>query len=439
LLAFALPAAMQGFTHTIALQVLTGLYAKSFGLSLAALGSAVLLCKVFDAAIDPLIGVASDAAHRRSGSRKSWVLGGSLLTALALWFLLRPEPGVGIVYFTLWFLAVYAGWTITEIPYRAWSAELTQDYVDRTRIAVWVLVLSLLGAIAVFVVPLAMQALGHAATPEFTLQTLAVCALITGVALPAFSIVAVKRVPDGVATTERGGERWHEIVTSIIRNRPLLLLNLMFLLQALSAGMCNGVAFLYFDVYMGLGQKLAVLLLITVPIAVFAAPVWGWLCGRFEKHRAWAFAVGANGVAIALVPLVQPGPDAFAPMAVLLLLNFFFGAAAGVAVPAMLGDVVDYGRLKFGRDRAGTYYAFYALIQKAVTGVGMALGLLILDRFAFKASGGAQTAAGTFGVQLAYAYLPALLLLVIVPLLLRYPITRSRHAQILRELEGRGE
>jgi GPH family glycoside/pentoside/hexuronide:cation symporter len=69
----------------------------------------------------------------------------------------------------------------------------------------------------------------------------------------------------------------------------------------------------------------------------------------------------------------------------------------------------------------------------------MAMGLFILGAFAFKASGGAQTASGIFGVQLAYAYLPAVLLLAIVPLLLRYPITRSRHAQILRELEGRGE
>ena len=36
-----------------------------------------------------------------------------------------------------------------------------------------------------------------------------------------------------------------------------------------------------------------------------------------------------------------------------------------------------------------------------------------------------------------FALIPALLLLVCVPLLIRYPITRESHAQVLRQLEER--
>lgn len=438
LLTFALPAIMQGFTHTAAGQVLPGIYAKHFGLSLSALGVAVLICKIFDAVTDPIIGVWSDATRRRSGSRKGWVLCGALITAVALWFLLRPPQDVTIVYFTALYLAVYAGWTITEIPYRAWSLELTGDYAGRTRIAVWLLVMALTGAILVFLVPMASQQLGLAPTQEITPKTLAVCALLIAFGLPLFALGAVLRVPDGEYSVEPQRESWSNLLRSVVRNRPLLYLNGVFLLQSLAAGMTNGVAFLYIDVHMGLGDKVAVLLLITVPVAVCAAPLWGWLCNRYEKHRTWAVAMAGGALMSALMGLVPPSDAAFAPLAALMLLNFFFGAASGVAMPSLLGDVVDYGRLTFGRDRAGVYFSFYTLIQKAVTGAGMGLGLVLLDIFGFQAGGGEQTAAGTFGIRFAFAFLPGAIALVAVPFLLRFPIDRAAQVRIRREVEAQG-
>ncbi|MGB0219079.1 MAG: MFS transporter [Sinimarinibacterium flocculans] len=434
LLTFSLPAIMQGFTHTAAGQVLPGIYAKHFGLSLGALGVAVLVCKIFDAVTDPVIGVWSDHTRRRSGSRKPWVLGGALFTAVALWLLLRPPPDVTIFYFTALYLAVYAGWTVTEIPYRAWSLELTSDYTGRTQVAVWLFAMALLGAVLVFLVPMASKALGLAPTQEITPQTLALCALLIAFGLPAFALIAVLRVPAGEFVAEPQRESWRELLRSVVRNRPLLYLNAVFLLQSLAAGMTNGVAFLFIDVHLGLGEKVAALLLITVPIAVLSAPVWGWLCNRYEKHRTWAVALAAGAVASGLLGLVPPGEGGFVPLIALLLLNFFFGAASGVAMPALLGDVVDYGRLEYGRDRAGVYYSFYTLIQKAVTGAGMGLGLVLLDLFGFRAQGGEQTATAVFGIQFAYAFLPCLIGLLAVPLMWRFPIGRAQHAEIRARL-----
>ena len=435
LLLFALPAVLQGFTHTVAGQVLSGIYAKYFGLSLTALGGAVLFCKIADAVLDPAIGALSDRARRRHGKRKTWVLLGSLLTAAALWLLLRPASGVTVAYFTLWYLVVYIGWSLTEIPYRAWSAELTKQYQERTTIGVWILVMSLLGAVGVFLVPIIANALGTAADQKFTPQSLAICSVIIVVATPLLAGLTFARVPEGVVHREHETQGFRELSRTVLQNRPLLTLNLVFLLQSLASGMTNGVAFLYMDVYMGLGEKLAALLLVTVPIAIISAPVWGWLCNRYEKHRAWAVAIAGGSIASGLLGVVEPGDGALVPLVILLLLNFFFGAATGVAMPSMMGDVVDHGRLMFGRDNAGTYYSFFTFIQKSITGLGMGLGMMMIGWFGFDATASEQSMTGIFGIKMAYAFVPAVVGMLAVPLLLRHEITRARHAQIVRELE----
>ena len=48
-----------------------------------------------------------------------------------------------------------------------------------------------------------------------------------------------------------------------------------------------------------------------------------------------------------------------------------------------------------------------------------------------------QTASALTAIRGMFALIPALLLLVCVPLLIRYPITRESHAQVLRQLEER--
>lgn len=435
---FALPALLQGFTHTAASQVLTGIYAKYLGLSLSALGTAVLISKIFDAVADPVIGAWSDAARRRGVSRKPWIAGGTTVMAIALYCLFMPPEGVSVVYFTVWYLVLYAGWTAIEIPYKAWSIELTSDYQARTRIAVILLVTALIGALMVFVVPLLGPSLGFAATKEFTPGTLAVFAVIVVLGAPLLTWPALRFVPGGEMPAERQKLPLRELGRAIVGNRPLLYVTGVFLLYSFASGMTKGVTFLFLDVYLGLGEQIAPLLVVTVPMAIVAAPVWGWICNRVERHRAWALGAFGGAIATGLMGFVSPGEAAFWSLAMLMTLNFFFDAAAPVAMPSMLGDVVDFGRLEFGQDHAGLYYSFYTFMQTAITGAGMAAGMIVADFFGFDAAAQAQTAAGIAGLKTAYSYLPAVITLAVVPFLLHFPINRARQAEITRLLAARG-
>lgn len=433
--AFAAPAFSQGFIHGPALSVLQGIYAKFYGLGLEQIALVILISRIFDAVTDPVIGYLSDGYRARRGSRKPWLVLGSLLSVVACWFLYVPAGEVTTWSFLFWYLLASLGWTIAEVPYGAWLAELTEDYAERARIATWRSVGRYLGLMAFFFLPIAARpVLG---TSEFTPEVLRWSSVFAGVALIAAALLAAVVVPNGIAPSRKGGAPLGEAVRAVFRNRPLLHFTAMFASSGLGAGIAWGLIFFYIDGYLGLGQQFAGLLVLSIPISVVATPVWGALVQRFGKQHAWA--VGCAGTIFVSLgyAVVPPGPGAFAAMVVLLLLFNSLIVVEAVAGPAMLADVVDYGRLRFGADHAGTYFAFYAMIQKINIGIGSAIGLWVAGAFGYDATLAEQTPSGTFGLLLAVAGLPALFYLLASVLIWFFPITRRRQETIVRALERR--
>lgn len=430
LAAFALPAVMQGFVAQPIYLLLQGVYAKHTTLALAALGTAVLVVRVFDAVIDPLIGWLSDRWYARSGSRKPWLLAGAAVSLLGLWQLYRPAADVSLPGFTTWYMTAFLGWTMIEVPYRAWSLDLRTDYAERARIQTWLGFAGMAGTVCFFLTPYLSHVAGITATSEVDFATLGVAALLLAVLLPFASLVAVTRVGDGERRAVTTSDNWHALARSIVGNRPLLYFLLCYSVIGLTGGVAQGCLFLYLDAYLGLGSSVAAIFLLALPLGLAATPLWGWACARFQKHRTWAVALALMGLAYLTLSWVRPGSASVWLVSAIFGAIFFCYAAIGVAAPAILGDIVDYGRVRFGYDRAGLYFAVYTMIVKAVAGLGVALGLYLLEHFGFVAGVAAQSATGKFGVHFTISYLPALGLVTMAAMLWRFPLDRRRHAEL---------
>ena len=434
LFTMALPAIMQGFMHAPAASLLQGIYAKHAGLPLAALGTAVLLTRLFDAVTDPLIGHLSDIWHRRTGTRKPWVLAGTAITVCGLWFLYQPPAEVTVGYFTLWFLVAYLGWTVTEIPYRAWSLELSSDYDQRTRISTWITIALLAGTLLFFLTPLLGSALGLVSSTELNLESLGVASVLIVLLMPLLNLIAVLRVPDGFADSGHRPDSGREVWRSVAGNRPLLYFTGVFLVFGFATGMNQGAAYLYVDTYLGLAKQLAGLLVLAFVAQLTGAPVWAWACKRYEKHRAWSMSLVLQGISLLGLGFVPPGEAGLAPIIGVLFVYHFAASSLSVAAPAILGDIVDHGRLTLGRDRAGLYISFYTMMVKSLMGFGVAFGLILLGGFGFDATAKTQTTGGTVGILFVVAYGPAIGILAMVPFLWKFPINRARHEEELRLL-----
>src|SRR5690606_5914935 len=130
--------------------ILPNFYLEYSAVTLAGLASATLIARVFDGLTDPLIGYLSD----RSGRRKPWMIAGAVLAAGGAWFLYQPAADAGLAQLLGWYLVVTLGWTLVEIPHTAMAAELSRDYDERSRIALWRQLLGFVGGVLFMASPM---------------------------------------------------------------------------------------------------------------------------------------------------------------------------------------------------------------------------------------------------------------------------------------------
>jgi GPH family glycoside/pentoside/hexuronide:cation symporter len=435
IIAFAMPAFMISVMLGPTGGMLSGVYAKFFGISLSFIGTAMLVTRLFDAITDPLIGVLSDRTNTRIGRRKPWIIAGTLVSMLAVYMLYSPPADVSGAHFLLWYLLAYLGWTMSEIPTSAWFTELTGDTQKRTKIITFRTVSALLGALAFAAAPL----LPIFETTELTPEVLHLVAWVVVIVLPVTVLIALVVVPEGERINLSGKDSLRDTFSSLVQNRPFVLLTALFMLGGLAAGMSGTVGFLYLDTYLLIGDKIAYLTMPAILLTLLSMPVWMMIIKRTGKREAWAVGSAISLLIFPLFTLIEPGPSAFAPYLTLTLLTTVAAASMAVAAPAMMADVVDFGIWKTGTSHAGMYFAVLALLTKANAAAGGAIAYFLLDAFGYDATAKTHDASAVFGMKLAFAYLPMLLYLPTVIGLWKFPIDERRQAIVRRRIESLAE
>ena len=104
----------------------------------AELASAVfLIAKFWDAITDYLMGRISDKTKSKWGKRRVYMLFGAIpygLAFLLLWLAPFGENAQAgkMIYYTLAYMLFNTTWTVVYIPYNAITANMTDDYDERT-------------------------------------------------------------------------------------------------------------------------------------------------------------------------------------------------------------------------------------------------------------------------------------------------------------------
>jgi len=432
-LLFSLPALPITMMHIPVGAVIPGFYAKYTAVSLTSIGGIFLISRIFDALIDPAIGYLSDHTRTRIGRRKPWVLAGTVIASLAVWVLFTPPSTATATYLLVASMALYLGWTVLEIPYRAWSAELSRDYAERSRISTYVAAMGAIGTVLFMGVSL----LPVFKSAEIAPDTLRAMAVLVVVLLPTLVLAAVIWTPVGrpVATSRAS---FRSVVASLGKNGPLKVFAAAFIFGGLATGVFTAVFFVFVDSYLRIGHSFTVLYVVSAVGNLVAMPAWHEVSRRWGKH----LALGASWFAVAAVQgamlLVVPGAGAVAPM---LFLSFAFGvaeAAGKVAPYALLGDVVDYEILRSGVDRGGSYFAILTLVAKLNFAIGGGVAFLLLGASGYKVGGPNAASANTAFLAIFIA-IPAVLWLLAGATALRFPLTRRRQELIRRRIETTAE
>ena len=412
--------------------LIQGVYTQHFGLKLADLAGIVLFARIFDAIVDPLIGFVSDRTQRTlPGGRKFWVVLGGVVSVIAAYFLLIPHQPVTYGYFFFWFVICYVGWSLIEIPHLSWGSELSVDYAERARIFSLRAFFFYLGYVAFLALPF----LPIFSQPGYTPETLVVAFWVVLFAFPITIFLAARFAPQGEVSLAGTNVKIFHAVSALRWNRPLRMFVAMFILIGLGLGLQTGIAFLYITSFLGLTAEAPLVLILSFPFAIMGLPIWLWVSKRFGKHYGMFIGLALTSVTFIGLAMLRPGSEIFWSF---LALNATIHLVQGSWIsngPSMLGDIVDYDRLQTGEDNSATYFAFFIFIRKVFEGIGGGVGLFIASRYGFEPSAVVINEDVIFGMQLVIGYLPAVIFVIAAWFALKSPLTRKKHAEIVRQLQ----
>lgn len=426
-----LPLAAFGLPLTI---TLPNFYSETLGISAGLVGAAWLFIRLFDVAFDPFFGTVLDRTEWRLGRFKSWLAIGTPILLVAVWMLFMAEPGVGPVYLFVWLGVVYIGYSITVLSHTSWASTLSADYHQRSRVYAFWQSGNVVGMICILALPvyLALTKSPLAAHGAVKAQGWFIILLAPlMVALAVLRVDEPRPVRDPNAPRARIGDYFKLLVRPSVR-RVLL----ADLLMGLAPGVAGILFFFYFIRVKHFDRtEAAALLLIYFVAAVFGAMLWTRLAKRFGKAKVM---IGSSifyaivQLAVVLLPAGQ----------FLLAIPFLIAAglpysAAPFLLRAMMADINDEERLNTGLDRTGLLYAILTGTVKIGSALS-AISFIVLQAMGFDPKAAANsTVEGMLSLQVMYAVIPAVIGLLAAWVMVGYPLTEERHAEIRRQLGER--
>jgi glycoside/pentoside/hexuronide:cation symporter, GPH family len=407
-------------------------YARVVGINLTTVGAVFMLIRLFDIALDPLLGTAMDRTRTRWGRFKPWLAGGVPLVMIGVGMLFFPSPGGSPAYLATAIVITYVGYSIVTLSQLGLAAGLSTDYDGRSRVFTWWQAGTTTGLVLALV--LATLLGGKGADTSHAVHAMGMMVLIC---TPIGAAAALFRIRDQTAPSPSHNVGMMPYLR-LLRNPSTARLLGLELLLGLAVGIGSASAILFFlSVKLISVSQYSFAMLWYFVVAIVSAPLCPLLARRLQKHRALMAAACCYVAYMIAQSSGAPGHMT------LILVGATIGGAAYTAASmlprAMMADIGDEELLRTGVDNTGMLYAL--LIGTYKIGQAVAIGIVFpaLDFIGYDvAAGRHNTPEALFGLTMVFVGGPTALSSLSALLMIGYPLTAKRHAQIREALEGEG-
>lgn len=390
----AAPLAMLGLPLYIYLPTF---YADSLGMKMTDVGLILLLTRIMDMMIDPLIGSMSDRYNSRFGSKKSFILLGALLLAISFYALLHPIHEMIHLWFIFFSMVVYLGWSLISIPYLAWNAHISPHYHDKTSLSASREMFVMLGAILAMALPVA---LGVSDNPKKSLDTLYIAFIL-------LLIVALPTTLLYVSEDNRVSQKSLGVSYILKRLQSIPSLHRLqgaFLLNALANAIPATLFLLYVKTVLQNETETGMLLLVYFFAGIIALPIWLMISKKTGKRNAWMLSMALASASFAFIPFVGAGD---LTLFVVLTLLSGFSLGADMALPtSMQADIAQQLETE-SVGISGVLFGLWAMLTKLSLALAVGIGFIALGIVDFTPNNLSDVALNT--LIFLYATLPVIL------------------------------
>jgi glycoside/pentoside/hexuronide:cation symporter, GPH family len=341
-------------------------------------GLLFFIAKIFDVITDPLVGNLSDRSSTPIGRRRPFMLAGGIMLGptVAIMFL---APFVGseswvpsALYFMVFTIATYLALTLIAVPGGAVTAEMTEDYNERTNITAWRWGVGSIGMfIGGAVAPLAVGMFSVEDVDPNGFRTAAI------VMIPLFSLPVII----GVFMMRNAPRKVAERLPAILEQAKacfgtpsfrMLLATYFLQVSFLTIVTSNLLFVLKYQFQLEDPVSANARFFVIFVVATMASMAfWSWVGSKIGKKRGYIYSTIGLALSVSLVLLLDADNVAWL-YPLMGLIGWFFGGYQ-LFPWSMIPDSVSEGQARTGMSLEGAYNGWFTTYQK----IGIAFGQLV--------------------------------------------------------------
>lgn len=431
-------------------------YNQVLGLSGFLASLAIVIALLVDAVSDPVIGSWSDSIHHRWGRRHPFMYAAAAPFAICFYLLFSPPAGMDETQVFVW-LVVFSVLTRTtqsvySIPHTSLTAELSNDYQERTLLSSLRSILQSVGTLMVFLIGLQIF---FGATPEYPngqlnpeayprFAAMFSVIIFVGVLLTAYGTHShipylPQANPDGPRFSFRHVLREATMAFGLRSFRAVVLTAVLFgMTMGMVAALSIYLGTLYFQFSLALiGLSFPASVIGTFLGAGLATPM-----GRIFQEKKTLLIGGLIWFAVwntlpIILSLLGLFPKPGDPLLFYLVMTCNAISSMGIGVltvmiGSMIADITDQHEEKHGSRSEGIYFAASSFAAKAIGGFGIVISGVVVDLAGIKPSATVETIDPESLRTLALAMGPGVLIMIGVTVIAAsfYDLSRAEHNRV---------
>lgn len=385
-------------------------YTDYAGVSAMAVGTIMMISRVFDGISDIIMGVIVDRTHSRFGKARPWILrmcipfaiSGVLMFSVPASWSSTPKLVYVFITYNLVSTVIY---TAINVPYSALNALMTQDPYERSVLSIFRNLLATAGTLTIntFTLPL-VEYFGNNAS-AWT-KTFVVFGFVS---IAAF-LCTFFGTKERVRANETGEQKVEENVPfvtgikALFQNKYWIMMTGMLALFFLMYSVNGGATVYYAKDILGDKNLVSTINGIFNIVQILGMFFIAMLVKKFGKRN--VFSLGLILDIIGMLVLNFSGGS----MPIIVVSSVIRGignACGGATMWAMVSDTIDYGEWKTG------YYRTEGLVNSACSfgykignGIGSALLGVILEVGGYVGNAAAQTASALTSIKICFVWIP---------------------------------
>ena len=404
-----------------------------------------LICRIWDAINDPMIGSLADRTNTKMGRYRPWMLGGAigLIPLVVLLFWAHPDWSVGArtAYGCILYFVTVVASTSWNIPFSALNGVISPYPRERASFSSYRIFISSIAcsvATALFI-PFVTKFSGAEGNTVrgYLLAALVICCM----AIP-FVFTSILGTKEVVKAPPQQKQKFHakEMAACFTKNPPLLIVCFAFLVYGfLNYGRMT-VGMYYFTYVWGdvsLFTLYATVNGLICAVAAFFSAALVKLCRG--KRGALLLSYGLSFILNIILFFLSPENASSTLVLALLFGTGIFNGFCTALLYAMIGDTVEYGQWKTGVRADGLCSSGTSFMLKLGGAIAPTMLLAMLAANGYAEGAATQTAGALSTMNVVMNLVPAILAAISFILFVFYKLDNKLHAQIIQDLKDRGQ